>query len=846
MSTTSGDEDVLGQEDDVPTLGWECGTLLEAAAAEEANFSMQHPSEHVDFGHPDPPKLQIFPVAALSMTLSGNDAATPPDTPEEAVLAVAYTDHCVVAQVLTHGFACPSSEVLVVGNLPLLEVDDDDEDEEPANETIHCLTMVARESLAFLDKTDDTHSEDPTQASMDTSPDEEDSTQHDPTASPLPQEFLLAIVVGTSDARVYSAEVLVTLTTFSDGPMEISLSFSPTLVARSTNYVEVLPPDDEDTVHMLKRYGRRHRDVPVEPFTPTGKVLSIVPFRFKVSSGPVDNSLFGTFLWISYQDGNLVRLYHAAVFPSVWEIGAARSVSLEDLLRPVAGFDSIAGGNPVVRCQLMLPNKESSDLQIIPLPRHHPSPLAPLPLSNQRLDADTGVDSLDDNNKEDARNKETVEAIVFGCKDDPLMPSLVLFSSEDQMVGRIKGDVDARDGDTNRADSLVSSVVGSTKAVVEGVAGVFWWGLGSSSVLQRLNSAAASMPDYNDDDSDAEERDELPVTPFPSLWRPPTLLFAAHEFHDAPREMESCVIDPNGRLAALTDSLGRVLLMDLSTKQIIRMWKGFRETSCHWLQSKGQGINLSTTHLVIHSRHRRVLEIWRIVQGLRVHLVQVDRDALVVSSPMVGRCDEPSNEVQTFLFHSVVPGGANRMEKLNLPQGSESRKLSRDGISGTGAGSSRGAALRLQHLRQILSATDLQYTKNDILEAVRMIKSLGDLATALDLIGKASVLEERFGVEGSSFQKSILEYCEETLSAARKDGSDEERFSPTTRLLRRKLNFYARVSAFTLLQKVCSFTMLHHDSNHRPIAGQSIRHDRLFGNDVSRSTHGRVGQWCLC
>ena len=234
------------------------------------------------------------------------------------------------------------------------------------------------------------------------------------------------------------------------------------------------------------------------------------------------------------------------------------------------------------------------------------------------------------------------------------------------------------------------------------------------------------------------------------------------------------------------------------------------------------------------------------MQGLRVHLVQVDRDALVVSSPMVGRCDGPSNEVQTFLLHSVVPGGANRMEKLNLLQGSESRKLSHGGISGTGAGSSRGAALRLQHLRQILSATDLQYTKNDILEAVRMIKSLGDLATALDLIGKASVLEERFGVEGSSFQKSILEYCEETLSAARKDGSDEARFSPTTRLLRRKLNFYARVSACLLLQKVCSFTMLHHDSNHRPIAGQSIRHDRLFGNDVSRSTHGRVGQWCLC
>ena len=43
----------------------------------------------------------------------------------------------------------------------------------------------------------------------------------------------------------------------------------------------------------------------------------------------------------------------------------------------------------------------------------------------------------------------------------------------------------------------------------------------------------------------------------------------------------------------------------------------------------------------------------------------------------------------------------------------------------------------------------------------------------MDLVGTASVLEERLDVEGSSFQKSILEYCTETLSEAASDGRDQ-------------------------------------------------------------------------
>ena len=841
--STSGDEDLHLEEEDVGG-GWDCSDLLDQAAAEEAGFSMQYPSDVVDFGHPDPPHLQVFPVFTRTVFKKGSDhspdkengdANEEREVEEEIVLVVAYTEHTVVAQALKNG-SHPglSSEILVVGSLPVFETKETDE-------TISCLTIVARESLTFLDEADEEtaknhykDSEEPTlnirnknnRVSKDTSPDDAYDEEEDPTATPLPQEFLLAIVLGTSNARVYSAEVLLTVSLSSDNELQSNLSFSPTMVAKNANYVEVLPRDDEDTIEMLERYSRRHRgEVAVESFVPKGKVLSLIPFRFKNTAGPVVKAAYGTYLWITYQDGSLVRLYHAAIFPSVWEIGASRKISLEELLRPVAGFDSVAGGAPVVRCKLMLPPKRKSDLQIIPLPRYHPSPLAPLSMSSgDMVDTDSAAGSFDDGASDgEEENSENIEALVFGDKDDPMTPTLVFYTSEDQFVGRIKGDDDMRSIDSGRSGDLVSSVVGS-------VTGIFRWGLGASrrgsasSLMGGLSRASiSSLPDAGSMGTKEGDqiKDELPITPFPSLWKPPLQLFAGYEFHDSPREIESCVVDPNGHLAALTDSLGRVLLIDLSTKQIVRMWKGFRETTCHWLQSKAKKGNTAaaagmypTTHLAIHSRHRRVVEVWRIRQGPRVHLSQVGRGAVLVSSPMVGTCDNPSNCIENFLVQSIVPGGINQMERINIPQpctgivrNGTSPSLANTGSS-SALSSSRGASLRLQHLRQLLSATDLHYTKSDILEAVRKIKSLRDLSTALDLIGTASVLEERLGVEGSSFQKSILEYCTETLSEAERNGNGEVSHSPSAKILSNKLDFYSRVSLHFHCSKYGRFACL--------------------------------------
>jgi len=42
-------------------------------------------------------------------------------------------------------------------------------------------------------------------------------------------------------------------------------------------------------------------------------------------------------------------------------------------------------------------------------------------------------------------------------------------------------------------------------------------------------------------------------------------------------------------LAALTDSYGRVILLDLESCTIIRMWKGMRDAQCGWIESEISG-----------------------------------------------------------------------------------------------------------------------------------------------------------------------------------------------------------------------------------------------------------------
>ncbi|PVV02846.1 hypothetical protein BB560_002690 [Smittium megazygosporum] len=55
------------------------------------------------------------------------------------------------------------------------------------------------------------------------------------------------------------------------------------------------------------------------------------------------------------------------------------------------------------------------------------------------------------------------------------------------------------------------------------------------------------------------------------------------------------VSPPQYHLAAMTDTLGRVLLLDTSTFEIIHIWKGFREAQCEWVEFESNHSTLSFT-----------------------------------------------------------------------------------------------------------------------------------------------------------------------------------------------------------------------------------------------------------
>ncbi|KAL6655775.1 hypothetical protein ACP70R_006601 [Stipagrostis hirtigluma subsp. patula] len=74
----------------------------------------------------------------------------------------------------------------------------------------------------------------------------------------------------------------------------------------------------------------------------------------------------------------------------------------------------------------------------------------------------------------------------------------------------------------------------------------------------------------------------------PKKSRPKTQSFAKTSpltcLKDSPRKGERLTLSPSGTLAAITDSLGRILLLDTHALVAVRLWKGYRDASCLFVE----------------------------------------------------------------------------------------------------------------------------------------------------------------------------------------------------------------------------------------------------------------------
>ncbi|KAM5586259.1 hypothetical protein ABKV19_005255 [Rosa sericea] len=100
---------------------------------------------------------------------------------------------------------------------------------------------------------------------------------------------------------------------------------------------------------------------------------------------------------------------------------------------------------------------------------------------------------------------------------------------------------------------------------------------------------------------------------------------------DFPRKGEKLTLSPSGTLAAITDSLGRILLLDTQALVIVRLWKGYRDASCLFMEmlvNKNTAASSSRYYeptksdyclcLVIHAPRKGIIEIWQMRTGPRL------------------------------------------------------------------------------------------------------------------------------------------------------------------------------------------------------------------------------------
>ena len=122
------------------------------------------------------------------------------------------------------------------------------------------------------------------------------------------------------------------------------------------------------------------------------------------------------------------------------------------------------------------------------------------------------------------------------------------------------------------------------------------------------------------------------------------------------RHITSGILDPTGRYCACTDTFNRVLLLDTVDNVIVRMWKGYRDAQCAWVQQEGLDPNKErfSMFLAIYAPRRGILEVWQTRVGPRLILLEVGMNCkLLNTQTALGSGSSPGyNYARAYLMHS--------------------------------------------------------------------------------------------------------------------------------------------------------------------------------------------------
>ncbi|KAJ3023195.1 hypothetical protein HKX48_003973 [Thoreauomyces humboldtii] len=118
----------------------------------------------------------------------------------------------------------------------------------------------------------------------------------------------------------------------------------------------------------------------------------------------------------------------------------------------------------------------------------------------------------------------------------------------------------------------------------------------------------------------------------PDNVAPPVVIPALCTLSDPNRQITSVVPSPRDPvtghstgLAAMTDNLGRVLLVDVREGEIVRVWKGMRGAQVGWVQDEGVGEEPQGLILAMYAA-RGALELYTVRHGPRIAAFAVGVD----------------------------------------------------------------------------------------------------------------------------------------------------------------------------------------------------------------------------
>ncbi|KAK6934141.1 Rab3-GAP regulatory subunit, N-terminal [Dillenia turbinata] len=146
---------------------------------------------------------------------------------------------------------------------------------------------------------------------------------------------------------------------------------------------------------------------------------------------------------------------------------------------------------------------------------------------------------------------------------------------------------------------------------------------------------------------------------------------------DHPRKGEKLTLSPSGTLAAITDTLGRILLLDTQALVVVRLWKGYRDASCLFMEmlvNKDASSSSSTYGeqgksdyslcLAIHAPRKGIVEVWQMRTGPRLLTIQCARGSKILQPACgIGSSSVSSSYVPLEVF--LLNGDSGQLSVLN-------------------------------------------------------------------------------------------------------------------------------------------------------------------------------------